>query len=873
MLVSFALPGQTLRVEAEYGVERLVRDVFSSGQCESIVNIRQIGNNPLAMGYFEGGENSVGFKEGIVITTGRADLAIGPNDDTDTGYAHSATPTADIDLQEISTGVLYDRAGIEFDFTPLSSTITFRYVFASEEYCDFVGREFNDVFGFFISGPGLDGPYENGAVNIARLPDSDQAVSINTVNYARNSQFYLDNEFPIVRRVSNCGGNTQRSPRFELIEYDGQTTILTATVDVQTCQTYRLRMLLADVRDRQLDSAVFLEAGSFNIGGSVTLGNAAGDDAPVVINEGCPAGEVIVRRGQDNPTNSIQVVKYRMGRPSTAREGEDIDIGGGSVTLLPGQDSVIISVRALIDDRRETDETAFLYLDAPCACYRDTVRIIVREPTAPVIGLREAFYCPGQAATLNPGVTGGIGPYTYAWSFGSADAGPTLPAPLPDDFSLTVTDVCGQTVERAISTSPGTPPSFSLPPQVLNGCQGEAIPITINLTGQGPFVLAYTLDGQPGEVRFEDSLTRTWPISEGGTYRLQEIGSAACATPLDTSFAAGFTGPTLVAELTEPTCAGDSDGTITFTHQITTGPYTYAYVGLSSDSSTHTGLTAGRYGARVTDADGCTDSLDVILGEPGRVQPPRVDCESLRRPPLDVSATGGNPPYTYSTDGEAFSDQNWLSTLSPGSYYDLYVRDAQGCEIVTTNFLWPQSSSRMVNLPSVIKHELAGSASVGARYLIPAEQITSYQWSPAELFDCPTCPSPTVSATEMRSISVVVEDIYGCRDSLASEVSPGGRVPVYVPNVFSPNGDGVNDVVALAASPTQVVRVESFRIYSRWGSLVHQAEQFSPARLSGGWDGRVGGRPAAAGAFVWVAEVLLINGNLQMNSGSIVLMR
>ena len=81
-----------------------------------------------------------------------------------------------------------DVAILEFDFTPTTDHVSFEYAFASEEYCDYVNSEYNDVFGFFISGPGI-----NGSKNIALIPGSSDNVAINSVNFTKNDQYYRDN--------------------------------------------------------------------------------------------------------------------------------------------------------------------------------------------------------------------------------------------------------------------------------------------------------------------------------------------------------------------------------------------------------------------------------------------------------------------------------------------------------------------------------------------------------------------------------------------------------------------------------------------------------------------------------------------------------
>ena len=104
--------------------------------------------------------------------------------------------SSDVDLVKLATGPVFDVVGIEFDFVPLDSFVNFRYVFASDEYCEYVGEKFNDVFGFFVSGPGINGSFNNKGQNVALVPGSNAFVSINTINSSQNALFYSDNMHP-----------------------------------------------------------------------------------------------------------------------------------------------------------------------------------------------------------------------------------------------------------------------------------------------------------------------------------------------------------------------------------------------------------------------------------------------------------------------------------------------------------------------------------------------------------------------------------------------------------------------------------------------------------------------------------------------------
>lgn len=875
-LMLFMLPltlvAQGLEVDPDYDAVRLVQDVFASGQCETIFNIQQIGNNPDGIGFFEAPDTVVGFDRGIILSTGSVSAATGPNSDTDVG-SELEGDVSDPDLDIASTGNVFDASGIEFDFIPLQPTVTFRYVFASEEYCEFVDAPFNDIFGFFISGPGLNGPFSDGAVNLATIPGTNQAVSINNVNYGENAAFYLDNEFPSVRQAAGCGGTDEPGPRFEVIEYDGQTVILTATVDLQICETYHIRLVVGDVQDSDLDSAVFLEGGSFDLGGSVTLEPEDSTQATIVY-EGCAPTNFRVQRGPDSNPDQEQTIAYRIGANSTATEGVDFSAGTGSVTIPAGANFAEIPLVAFADGVAEGMENVWLYLDIPCACYTDSIELFIAEPAALNVGLDEAFYCPNETATLRPFVTGGAPPYTYQWSFGSTDSVPQLTPPLPASIQLTVTDDCGQMVTRTIGTFSSPPPSFNLPAQDLTACRNEAQSIVMDIAGNAPITVTYSLNNGPEETWVFNEVGRVGaPIDRGGNYRIVSVQDQACSVEVDQVIRADFFQPSINPRLVNPSCAGEDDGSISVTHLPTMGPYTYDWTGIAPTGLEATGLGAGSYRLRVTDALGCSDERDLSLRDPDPLMPVDITCNQVRRPPLVISAGGGRPPYEYSIDGVNYFAAEGFADLTEGQYYQLRIRDAVGCSLTQGNFFWPTATRRPARLPTFIPQELAGSAPVTPEYFVPRDQIVAYRWYPSEIFDCPGCPAPTVSAPRSQTISLAIDNIYGCTDSLVTFVAVDGRVPVFVPNVFTPDGDGTNDYVPIYGNPLQVERILSFRLFNRWGGQLWEDEDFAPNDGRRGWDGRLNGKLAEAGAYVWVAEVLLTTGETQQETGTVVLLR
>ena len=139
--------GGSLMTTQNSNAIELVKEIFIKGDCKNVSNIEASGEL-VSFGEFENAGNAIGFPDGIILSTGDVKLAEGPNESVET-TASFANNTRDNDLAVIATNQLFDVTVLEFDFVPLADEVSFQYVFASEEYCEFVGTIFNDVFGFF----------------------------------------------------------------------------------------------------------------------------------------------------------------------------------------------------------------------------------------------------------------------------------------------------------------------------------------------------------------------------------------------------------------------------------------------------------------------------------------------------------------------------------------------------------------------------------------------------------------------------------------------------------------------------------------------------------------------------------------------------
>lgn len=339
-----------LVVDNSLTAHQLVNNILA-GSGVQISNITYAGS-PLSIGSFDGSNSNIGFPSGIILSSGNVEDAIGPNNISNSGENNNEAGDSDLD---VTTGNLTHNAAIlEFDFIPVSDTIKFNYVFASEEYMEFVNSGMNDGFGFFISGPGINGPFINNAKNLALIPGTSQFVTIDNVNEDFNGQFYFNNEYP----------------PGQSIQYDGFTLPFQAVSQVQCGQTYHLKIVIADAGDGVWDSGVFLEAGSLS---STDVDfKFASVDGLTDFYENCTEAEFIFTRPSDQVE---EVLNINIAISGTATPVDDYSAIPNSITFNIGIDSVFVPFATFVDNLPETTETVTITADVITEC-GDTIQII-----------------------------------------------------------------------------------------------------------------------------------------------------------------------------------------------------------------------------------------------------------------------------------------------------------------------------------------------------------------------------------------------------------------------------------------------------------------------------------------------------------------
>lgn len=284
----------------------------------------------------------------------------------------------------------------------------------------------------------------------------------------------------------------------------------------------------------------------------------------------------------------------------------------------------------------------------------------------------------------------------------------------------------------------------------------------------------------------------------------------------------------------------------------------------------------GDYTLIVTNLDnGCTDEATVPVIE----NLPIGELESREPPCIDelgditiTSVNDGTPPYEYSFDnGVSFSSSNVAQNLSPGNY-DVIIKDAKGCEYFEQIFI-PAGLDPVLTMEAQVELELGETYQANITLNFPESEIASIQWTPTEGLSCDDCLDPIISPTSNTEYQVTIRTIEDCETTANVTILLNKDARVYIPNAFSPNGDGINDVFMIFAADNNVSKVKSFLGFSRWGESVFEFRDFEPNDPKFGWNGKFRGEKMNAQVLVWFAEIEFIDGSVQIFKGDVTLTR
>ncbi len=493
-----------------------------------------------------------------------------------------------------------------------------------------------------------------------------------------------------------------------------------------------------------------------------------------------------------------------------------------------------------------------------------TVEITEEEGFTLAANVLTQITCPGVCnGSASVTVTGGTMPFTYTWNNGATTA--DISGLCEGMYAVTVTDAndCQDTTSIQINTlsTLALSDASSTPVSCFEGNNGTA---TASATGGTP---PYTYAWSTGAT------TETIDSLLAGIYTIVISDASGCSLPpVNITVTEPATPVALTVSGTNPTCNGLSNGTATALPEGGTASYDYMW---SEGSSTQTALNlpAGSYAVTVTDANGCTATADTNLSEPteitASISTENPVCFGANTGSILVeNPSGGFAPYTYSLDGEIYQTENSFSGLAAGTY-SVYVQDTEAC-VNTFDAVITQPVELLVNLGVDITVELSDSTQLFAQS--NSSDTLTYQWTPANGLSCINCAAPTVYILDTETYSVTVTDAEGCTATDDIIVNINKNRNIFIPNVFSPDNDGTNDLFMIYGGKG-VVGIIELQIYDRWGNLIFVQNNFQPDDPAMAWDGTFRGQTMSPQVFVYHAEIEFIDGISIPYKGDITLVK
>lgn len=666
MLITISASAQYIQVNDNYTAQQLVENVLINSSCASVSNISVSGAafaGSNSYGYFSGVGTTFPFQEGVILSTGRATGAQGPNTSLlDDGG--NLVWGGDPDLEQalnISSSV--NATVLEFDFVPVGNRISFQYMLSSEEYHDNAPCQYSDGFAFLLRPSGSTAAY----TNLAVIPGTNIPVKVTSVH----PQIGGNNGCPAQNEQYFDAFNGQEHPT----NFNGQTRVMTAQADVTPGVQYHIKLVIADEGNYRYDSAIFLGGGSFDI---IT---DLGTDRTI-------AGE--------NPLCTGETLVLDATTP-----------GATNYTWYQDNVQVATGANSQFTASAAGDYRVEVQLNPTCAS-RGTITL--EYATLPAISPQILLQCDDNSDGLT--------------TFNLNLADPLFTAGTPG-LSTTYYTTSADANSGSNSLSSTTGYSNISPNQVLYarvenqyGCYSVST-LTLSTSANGltvpqPLAVCDT-DGTDDGIAEFDLTVRQQEILQSLPAGLQLefytsqasalAGTGAVATPAAFANTTAYNQTLYTKVMSGADCYGivplqltvNSFGTalddetlyLCDSNPITLDPgafATYSWTGTQPLVTTRTLQVAqpGTYVVEVTNAAGCSGSKTFVVNASGAATGATILVDDFTGASNSIAITAEGPGnYRYSLDGVTYQESPVFSGLAPGEY-TVFIKDSNGCLPVYT---------------------------------------------------------------------------------------------------------------------------------------------------------------------------------------------
>ncbi len=497
----------------------------------------------------------------------------------------------------------------------------------------------------------------------------------------------------------------------------------------------------------------------------------------------------------------------------------------------------------------------------------------------------EGVPCDGSATAVASGGGAGTGNYTFNWESGTIEMG----------MSSTAGDLCSgfQTVVVSDALGCNTTDSVNIPspPQIeLDFIASVFEDASCNGDADGSASVVAT-GGTPGYTYFWPGSGIDGPDNDGlvaGDYDVVITDANNCVVieTITINEPDVLEANVRLDSTRDVTCPEGTDGQI-FIEPVGGNPgvIDYDWSGNVANAQRADNLPAGLYSVTITDSEGCTAETQWVVNEPPPIQVvippiPEPNCFGEKTTLVIDTAFGGNgAPFEYIVDNLGRDDISFAEDITAGEEHDVTIFDANNCTFDTTIFVdQPAPVQVAIDQGTEIEIELGESLVLEAfpSLVLPIDSVI---WTPAGTFQCldsfpsTDCLEILTEPTDDITYTITIIDINGCIGEAEIFVDVDNNRNVYIPNIFSPNGDGTNDLFSVYVG-NGVTNVNFFQVYDRWGEILYDVSNFLPGDNNRiGWDGSFRGKEMNPGVYIYLAEVVFDDGEVLLYRGSITLVR